>query len=153
MKLRNPPLAAFFAWMVPGAGHLFQMRIAKAVLFFVCIGSLYGYGLWLGTAKVIYFRWDDKEWSWPYLAQVGVGSAAMPALFRSTPMDKWDVEQDELHRSLGRDVDLARFFTMIAGLLNFLCIYDAFAGPALKEEEDKLLAERANPLTPEPTAA
>jgi hypothetical protein len=35
----------------------------------------------------------------------------------------------DLHRYLHRYFELASFFTMVAGLLNILVIYDAFAGP------------------------
>lgn len=133
--------------MVPGLGHLYQRRFAKGILYFVCILGLFGYGVLLGGPRTVYFRWNDKEWSYPYLAQVWTGLAAFPALFR--PLDtgnadgenerdywrNWEKEQDRLHREYGRQMDLARMFTVIAGLLNVLAIYDAFAGPALYDEE------------------
>ena len=37
IDLRNRPLAALLAWLVPGAGHFYQGRHAKGVLFLVCI--------------------------------------------------------------------------------------------------------------------
>lgn len=144
MEPRNPLAAAVLAWLVPGAGHLLQGRLGKALLYFVCVGGLYGYGLWLGTGKIVYYRWDQKEWSWPYLAQCGVGAAALPALNRDTTSPSWDDALDQLHREKGRDIDLARLFTIVAGLLNMLVIFDAFAGPALKNEEARLLLERRN---------
>src|SRR5436305_3395081 len=33
----NPLLAAFLAWLVPGAGHLFLKRGRRALLFFVLV--------------------------------------------------------------------------------------------------------------------
>jgi len=48
----------------------------------------------------------------------------------------------DLHRHLTRYFELASFFTMVAGLLNVLAIYDAGAGPVTivpsgkKEEEE-----------------
>lgn len=140
IELRNPILAAILAWMVPGLGHVYQGRIGKAFLFFFCVMGLFLLGTHLGSNRVVYYRWDRKEWSWPYLAQAGVGIAAVPAFFRTMDPAKWDVELDDLHRA-GKIVDIARIFTMIAGLLNLLVIYDAFAGPALYDEEEKLLAE------------
>ena len=44
IKLKDPALAAFLAWLVPGLGHWYQGRRAKAVLFFVCIMGIFGYG-------------------------------------------------------------------------------------------------------------
>jgi hypothetical protein len=48
----------------------------------------------------------------------------------------------DLHRQLHHYFELAGFFTMVAGLLNVLAIYDAWAGPvvaappAAKKEEE-----------------
>ncbi|MEZ6146351.1 MAG: DUF6677 family protein [Planctomycetaceae bacterium] len=39
-------------------------------------------------------------------------------------------EEQELHRELGKYHELALVFTMIAGLLNVLAVWDAFDGPA-----------------------
>jgi hypothetical protein len=44
-------------------------------------------------------------------------------------------EVDDLHRRLGIQMDIALIYTMIAGLLNVLIIYDAAAGPAHYEED------------------
>lgn len=41
-----------------------------------------------------------------------------------------DVEEQTLHRELGKFHELALVFTMIAGLLNILAVWDAFDGPA-----------------------
>ena len=37
LYLRNRNLAAFLAWLIPGAGHYYQRRYFKSALFFVCI--------------------------------------------------------------------------------------------------------------------
>ncbi len=37
VDLRNRYLAALLAWLIPGAGHLYQGRRTKGQLFFVCI--------------------------------------------------------------------------------------------------------------------
>ena len=33
LDLKNPGLAAFLAWLIPGLGHIYQGRILKGVLF------------------------------------------------------------------------------------------------------------------------
>ena len=48
VELKDPGLAVFLAWLVPGLGHFYQGRIAKAILFFVCILGTFVYGVWLG---------------------------------------------------------------------------------------------------------
>src|SRR5436190_20073354 len=92
LELRNPALAALLAWLVPGLGHMYQGRVGKALLFFVCVMGLFSLGVHLGSSRVVYYRWDKKEWSWPYLAQIGVGAAAAPAFFRTMDPARWDVE-------------------------------------------------------------
>jgi hypothetical protein len=44
------------------------------------------------------------------------------------PLD--EIEEQELHRELGKLHELALVFTWIAGLLNMLAVWDAFEGPA-----------------------
>jgi hypothetical protein len=54
IDLRNPWLAGFLAWLWPGAGHLYQRRYGKGLLFMGCILSLFFFGLILGQGRVVY---------------------------------------------------------------------------------------------------
>jgi hypothetical protein len=151
LQLKNPVLAAILGWLVPGLGHFYQHRIGKGILFFVCVMGLFIAGMQQGKWQVVYFRWNDEEWRLPYLAQVGAGLVALPAFFngawrRRLPETLANFEapptrdeQDRLHFQLGKRVDLAVTYTMIAGLLNIMAVYDALAGPALYAEERKRL--------------
>ncbi len=174
LDLRNPALAAFLGWLVPGAGHLYQGRTGKGLLYLICILGTFCYGLYIGDGKVVYFSWRPNDNRWAYFCQVGVGLAALPALVQSDrashgrgPLWGIDImapprfgeawrksERDDLTRlnaqpgaqiemrkyespdelawwnkSLYRYFELGTVYTMIAGLLNVLAIYDAFAGP------------------------
>lgn len=172
IDLKNPGLAAFLAWLWPGAGHLYQGRTAKGLLFMVCILGTFLYGLYLGQGRVVYFGDDEGPQgggglSWligrlPFLCQVWAGAPALPALVRArtggNPQQdlfhwtNWYVpprdqaELDAIHRRLNRYFELGRVFTMIAGLLNVLAIYDAWGGPAYpaerKHEEDQSQADQ-----------
>jgi TM2 domain-containing membrane protein YozV len=108
-----------------------------------------------------------------YLGQVWVGLPSLPALVgaarqnnghESLPLlgERWympprtddavyDIqgnvvepnELDRLNRDLNRRFELGTVFTLIAGLLNVLVIYDAWSGPAYsvmrkKEEKDEV---------------
>lgn len=197
LDLRNPGVAALLAWLVPGLGHFYQGRMAKALLFFVTICGLFFYGSWLGSWRVVYLRWDNEEWRFSYLGQFAAGLPALPAVFDALDMrpafarllpklakyeskpltrrelellcERMEVHQggetaqlverladkgvnyvvtldevDDLHRKYGVTMHIAAIYTLIAGLLNVLVIYDAAAGPAhLQEDEAEDEAKRA----------
>ena len=167
VELKDPPLAAFLAWLIPGLGHLYQGRTAKAGLFFVCIMGIFLYGIYLcgsrelGWGRAVYVVWGKPFGRLPYLCQIGIGLPALPALvqahrmnsgkkvwaggFMSPPRDYdrfHDANRDqpsdhELHTGLNRHLELGRVYTMIAGLLNLLAIYDAWGGPVFGETTKK----------------
>ena len=155
LELKNPALAAVLGWLVPGLGHFYQGRVGKGILFFVCILGLFLFGFRQGDWKIVYFRWDKQEWRWHYLAQLGAGAVSLPALAFKPEWRTWlpaslrdfevqptDEELDALHREYGNEIDIATVYTVIAGLLNILAIYDALAGPALYGEEQKARRRR-----------
>ena len=95
IDLRDPLIAGVLAWLWPGAGHLYQRRYAKGMLFMVCILGTFFFGLVLGEGKVVYasqFRdssqaypgWQGKLSRWPFAMQIGVGLPAMPAVAQSS---------------------------------------------------------------------
>jgi hypothetical protein len=76
---KNVVVAGLLAFAIPGAGHLYQGRVFKAVLYFVCIlGTFFG-GMKLGEGAVVYHAPTNK-WgiSLNYLAQACVGLPAWP---------------------------------------------------------------------------
>ncbi len=89
IQLKNPRTAAVLAWLVPGLGHLYQGRMAKGLLFMVCLVPMFVFGFYVGGGKVVYasplplapnpasFIMDR----WPFLCQAGIGAAAIPALW------------------------------------------------------------------------
>jgi hypothetical protein len=163
IDLREPVWAAILAWLWPGAGHLYQRRYAKGMLFMVSILALYVFGLVIGRGHVVYASWPKTDMRWHYLCQVGVGLPALPALWQAQLriVDKqkpwWNgfmappeqpvlpEAEDELarwHASLGANFELGTLYTMLAGLLNILVIYDALAGPFPMGNEKKEDAEQ-----------
>ncbi len=180
-------LAAFLAWLVPGVGHLYQGRLGKAGLCFVCIMSTFLYGLYLGGNKqlgwgrVVYASWREGDKRLPYLCQIGMGLPALPALVQANRVRKgnpplWNgfmappsqargdfdrsgqpishggfdesgrVTINKLHYDMNRFFELGTVYTMIAGLLNILAVYDAWGGPVFiesgrKDEEEEEKAE------------
>ena len=48
------PWAAFLSYLVPGLGQIYQGRVAKGILFLVCVYGLFFYGMALGSWKNVY---------------------------------------------------------------------------------------------------
>jgi hypothetical protein len=163
VNLKDPVIAGVLAWLVPGLGHLYQGRYAKAALFGICILGTFFYGLYLGSSsqvgwgRVVYLSFRQNDFRPAYLCQVGVGLPALPALvqadrFRNGKTPLWhgfmappklnadDPGKESLHvlyRQLPTYFEMGTVFTMIAGLLNILAIYDACCGPVFQETAKK----------------
>jgi TM2 domain-containing membrane protein YozV len=149
-------LPALLSLVIPGLGQIYQGRIGKGVLFFVCIYTLFFYGMALGHWKNVYIP-DTADVNNPlnldrplanlynrpqYLGQFWVGIVAWPAIvqyrspeqphfllkdFERTPPE---TELNELQTNGDKTWDLGWVYTVIAGVLNIMVIYDALTGPA-----------------------
>jgi hypothetical protein len=180
INLKDPKLAAFLAWLIPGLGHLYQGRTGKGILFFVCIFGTFVYGLYLGDGRVVYASTPILA-RWQYLCQVGVGLPALPAVVQKIRADnheppllsgwtdkffrppRMDGDPPQSRDASGNQVlhpdELAKWnhdyndmfemgtvYTVIAGLLNILVIYDAYGGPLVilpPEDKSKPRAEKS----------
>ncbi|MGE0758249.1 MAG: DUF6677 family protein [Pirellulaceae bacterium] len=157
VDLRNPWVAGVLAWLIPGLGHIYQRRYAKGILFLVCILGTFFYGLGMAHGHVVYASLTREDFRWQYVCQLGVGASALPALvqnywvrrgnepllqgFMAPPRNvvvaansREEYEADELskwHLRYHSYFELGTLYTMIAGLLNVLAVYDAVAGPVL----------------------
>lgn len=159
VDLRNRYLAALLAWLIPGAGHWYQGRKTKGLIFFVCILSAWILGFALGGGHVVYASWQPGDKRWHYLLQAGVGAAALPAMIQGDRMRRYtddrgrtskayepfwggfmappfrpviESEADEVsawYARRGAGYEMGTWYTVIAGLLNILVIYDAYGGP------------------------
>lgn len=186
IDLRKPALAAFLAWLWPGAGHLYQRRYAKGLLFMICILGTYFFGLGISGGRAVYASFTSQDLRWQYICQLGVGAPSLPAIIQNrkvmagekpwmvlcyrnprtfqivekpTPEQKSKLVVDGFmapphqpvnendpdalaawHKEMPVVLEMGTLYTMIAGLLNILAIYDAFAGPVVatpEEESDK----------------
>ena len=174
VDLKSPMMAAFLALLLPGAGHYYQGRKQKAILFATCILGLFIAGFIIGRGRVVYaypntfkvtnlIRMLSKR-GWAQIAkesyqdfrihsyaQALVGIPAFPMILQSRigpkPIDEQflggfmapppigipgDGNPDWLSKWNNEDsagFDLGSLYTAVAGLLNLLVIFDAFAGP------------------------
>ena len=185
VELKDPRLAAFLAWLIPGMGHIYQGRTGKGVLFFVCILGTFVYGLVIGQGRVVYASTADvfsREFleRWQYICQVGVGLPALPALVQrerikdgkaplihdkfmrppreTAPPGDAFVSKDDAGNLVYHPDELAMWnydladlfelgtvFTVIAGLLNILAIYDAYGGPLVIPPDEKKKGDNKPP--------
>ena len=53
INLKNPVIAGILAFLVPGAGHLYQGRMFKAAVYFVCILGLFFSGMAMAEWKAV----------------------------------------------------------------------------------------------------
>lgn len=148
IDLKNPFAAALLAWLLPGLGHFYQGRTIKGSIYFIGIVGLFVAGMALGEFKVVYWEWvspqlKPESFRFPFLAQFFVGLPSFPALLQGTLqyheiepvlggfMAKPDAATlNSLQQRQGRLVEIGNIYTMVAGLLNILAIFDAFGGPA-----------------------
>lgn len=93
IDLKNPLLAAVLSFILPGAGHFYQGRIGKGIVFCVCVLGLFLYGLVLssgdvGWGRAVYWKWTPDDHRFYYFGQVCIGVPAFPALIQSNLVNK-----------------------------------------------------------------
>ena len=154
VELRQPALAAILAWLWPGAGHLYQGRYGKGLLYMVCIVSTFFFGLSLGGGHSVYASNRSIGRRLVYGCQLGVGLPAFPAMvqamrvsrgeqplangFMAPPRESGGFDDlSDWNYKYGSAFDIGVLYTMIAGLLNILAIYDAYGGPMFMPEDEK----------------
>ena len=165
IDLKNPALAGFLSWLIPGCGHLYQGRTAKGILFFFCVvptflvGCYFGSDWEVGIARNVYYSWRPGNNRLEFIAQACLGMAALPAglqawqlnsgqpaplgRFMAPPQlgfgDRTGVAptQTEIVVRLHLFYDFGAILTVIAGLMNLLVIFDAVDGPVVYRKEEK----------------
>ncbi len=100
LGLKNPALAAFLSWLIPGAGQMYQGRTFKGVLFCICILGMFFCGVQMGEGRPVYCyyemnadRMDNQNGSarrfrnYGYISQFLVGLPALPAIVQTKRFD------------------------------------------------------------------
>lgn len=107
-----------------------------------------------------------------FLAQFWIGAAAWPGVYQYVKYDRakdegpvfgkfqrapTEDELNDLQRNASKRWDLGWVYTVIAGVLNLLVIYDALAGPMFRDPpkwtEEEAAASEPAPLPAEPAEA
>ena len=103
------------AWAVPGAGHLWLGRTRHGVIFVVALPCMFAIGLMLG-GRIFPFEPTQPLVALAAIADVGIGMAYVVARVAD-----WGAG-----RVVASTYEYGNSFLIVAGLLNFLVILDAY---------------------------
>ena len=108
--------ACLFAWLLPGAGHLYLGRVHRGLLFLGALGVLFVLGVAMDARLQMYVGFDDPLAVVRSLAQPFIGLPYFVA--RALGFEAGQVTS-VTH-------EYGSTFTEVAGLLNVLVILDAY---------------------------
>ncbi len=84
---KNPWIAGLLAYLIPGAGHIYQGRTVKGMIYCLSILGLFFWGQKMGEGMVVYNRPEPggalRHVALSYVAQLGAGAAALPVLLQN----------------------------------------------------------------------
>jgi hypothetical protein len=154
------PLAGLLSYLVPGLGQMVQGRLGKGLLFFLSLYGLFFFGEYLGDWRNVYIYENTNAQRLAqngkgrlleavadrarFFAQFWIGIAAWPAVVQHFTFNPeaphptlgnyqrrpTEAELNDQIRNSDKTQDVGWMYTVIAGVLNILVIYDALAGPA-----------------------
>jgi hypothetical protein len=111
----NPYLISAAAWLIPGAGHLWQGRTRKGLIFLVALPLMFATGLWL-DGRLFPFQPSEPLVALAAFADVGIGIPYFVA--KALNLGAGNV--------IAATYEYGNAFAIVAGLLNMLVVLDAF---------------------------
>jgi hypothetical protein len=111
----NAYLICAVAWLVPGAGHLWQGRTQKGLIFLLTLPLMFGCGLWL-AGRLFPFQPSEPLVALAAFADVGIGLPYFIAKARGLGAGN----------VIALTYEYGNAFIIVAGLLNMLVVLDAF---------------------------
>ena len=108
------PIVGLAGWVVPGAGYLFLNDRKRAAIIFVTIVALFCIGLHAGSIGVVDFVGEA-----PFYVKIAqyFNPPVVFIIAHTTAGGQYPVA--------GWPNDIGQIYTMLSGLLNFLCITNA----------------------------
>lgn len=123
-RVETPPFAwviGLAAWAVPGLGHLLQRRWARSLLLGGSVWAMFLTGLWLGGHLFMLSGAEQGASGFltllPMTANVGAG---LPYIFC------WLTNTGFAEHAQLTTFEYGNTFLLVAGLLNYLAMLDAF---------------------------
>jgi hypothetical protein len=127
------PLAAVFAWLIPGAGYWLLGERGRAVIIGLCVLALFAAGILIGGVRVVDAPTElspaallNKPW---FIGQVLTGPISVAAAI-------WADHVDPSFVSHSRSWEIGTLYTAVAGMLNLLALIDATHRAALAEPRE-----------------
>ncbi len=138
-------VAAFLAWILPGAGHVYLRRPVRGVVIFATVAATFWAGVAVGGVMTV----DRRHEPWWFTAQMLTGAHGLIGWQRTEGVYRGLVEDGPivvdpepgtdpyLSRRMAIDAELgdkalvapegtvARAYAGVAGMLNLMCIFDA----------------------------
>jgi hypothetical protein len=153
-------VAGILSYLVPGLGQIYQGRVGKGVMFLTILLGMFFLGQAMGSWRNVFMPPVEEGGNsplprplqsvynrWHFAGQFWIGVAAWPAIlqfydvaipgagespfwreFQRAPRDEREV--NEFLTNSDKTPDLGWVYTVVAGMLNILVIYDAVMGPA-----------------------
>jgi len=115
MERTTVALLCVAAWIVPGAGHLWLGRRQKGLIFLVALSAMFALGLLL-EGRLFPFQPSEPLVALAAVADLGVGLPYLVARLAGTGAGS----------VIAATYEYGNTFLIVAGLLNFLVIIDAF---------------------------
>ncbi|MCA1585464.1 MAG: hypothetical protein LC791_12105 [Acidobacteria bacterium] len=110
-----PALISLAAWVVPGAGHLWQGRRQKGVIFLITLPLMFAIGLWLG-GRLFPFEFSQPLVVLAAFANLGLGVPYFAASALALGSGAVTAPSYEYGNA----------FLIVSGLLNMLVVLDAY---------------------------
>jgi hypothetical protein len=108
-------IAPAVGWLIPGAGHMIQKRWIRGALLLVSIGAMFGLGLMM-QGRIYRANAGDILEMLGFVGDLGAGGLYLAALAMG-----WGsaVVSNAV-------ADYGKIFIIVAGLLNFIAVADAY---------------------------
>lgn len=111
----NTYLICAAAWLIPGAGHLWQRRTQKGIVFLVTLTLMFAMGLWL-EGRLFPFQLSEPLVALAAFADTGMGIPYFVA--KALRLGEGHV--------VAITYEYGNAYLIVSGLLNMLVVLDAF---------------------------